>query len=98
MSSKLSQLDYRRHVIRYAQIVLGCLITALGFNLFLLPAHLLTGGLSGVAIIIYYLTGLPSSTTSRFSTSRTASSGGTTRSIRLSVRRFSRSSSTRRAS
>ena len=31
----------------------------LGFNLFLIPAHLLTGGISGVALIIYYLTDLP---------------------------------------
>ncbi|MDY6268109.1 MAG: YitT family protein [Selenomonadaceae bacterium] len=57
--TKVTNIDFRRHAIRYAQIVLGCLVIALGFNLFLIPAHLLTGGLSGVAIIIYYLTGLP---------------------------------------
>lgn len=45
--------------MRYAQIVLGALLTSLGYNLFLLPAHLLTGGISGIAIVIYYLTGLP---------------------------------------
>ena len=56
---KLERVDYHRLVLRYAQIVLGALISALGYNLFLLPAHLLTGGLSGIAIIIYYLTGLP---------------------------------------
>ena len=55
----LELVNYRRHFIRYAQIVFGCLLNALGFNLFLIPAYLLTGGLSGVAIIIYYLTGLP---------------------------------------
>lgn len=48
-----------RHIVRYAQIVLGALLTSLGYNLFLLPAHLLTGGISGIAIVIYYLTGLP---------------------------------------
>ena len=56
---RLERVNYRRHFIRYVQVVLGALVTALGYNLFLLPAHLLTGGLSGVAIIIYYLTGLP---------------------------------------
>lgn len=45
--------------MRYAQIVLGALLTSLGDNLFLIPAHLLTGGISGIAIVIYYLTGLP---------------------------------------
>lgn len=45
--------------MRYAQIILGALLTSLGYNLFLIPAHLLTGGISGVAIVIYYLTGLP---------------------------------------
>ena len=48
-----------RHALRYAQIILGTLLTALGYNLFLIPAHLLTGGISGIAIVIYYLTGLP---------------------------------------
>lgn len=48
-----------RHIVRYAQIVLGALLTSLGDNLFLIPAHLLTGGISGIAIVIYYLTGLP---------------------------------------
>ena len=45
--------------MRYAQIVLGAFLTSLGYNLFLIPAHLLTGGISGIAIVIYYLTGLP---------------------------------------
>ena len=48
-----------RHIVRYAQIVLGAFLTSLGYNLFLIPAHLLTGGISGIAIVIYYLTGLP---------------------------------------
>lgn len=44
---------------RYLQITLGALIVCLGFNLFIIPAHLLTGGISGIALIIYYLTDLP---------------------------------------
>ena len=45
--------------MRYLQITIGCLLVCLGFNLFLIPAHLLTGGISGAALIIYYLTDLP---------------------------------------
>ncbi|ERL25490.1 YitT family protein [Mitsuokella sp. oral taxon 131] len=51
--------DIKKHVFRYMQIVVGCALTCLGFNLFLIPSHLLMGGVSGVALIIYYLTGLP---------------------------------------
>lgn len=45
--------------LRLCLILLGCFITAMGFNLFLIPAHLLTGGISGISMIVYYLTGLP---------------------------------------
>ena len=55
----MSNLGIKKHAGRYIQIVLGCLIVCLGFNLFIIPAHVLTGGISGVALIIYYLTGLP---------------------------------------
>ena len=40
-------------------IFMGCLICSLGFNLFLIPAHLMAGGVSGVAIIVYYITDWP---------------------------------------
>lgn len=51
--------NLKKHTMRYLQITLGCFIICLGFNLFIIPAHLLTGGISGIALIIYYLTGLP---------------------------------------
>lgn len=44
---------------RYLIIFVGCIITAVGIDFFLLPAHVLSGGLSGIAIIFYYLFGLP---------------------------------------
>ena len=44
---------------RYLLVVIGCLIGACGFNLFLIPLHLLTGGLSGIAIIFHYLWNWP---------------------------------------
>ena len=46
-------------VMRYAGITLGCLIASSAINLFLVPAHLLTGGATGIAMIVYYLFGLP---------------------------------------
>ena len=48
-----------KNVWRFVQIILGCLVAALGFNLFLIPGHLLTGGISGVSLIVYYITALP---------------------------------------
>ncbi len=44
---------------RYLLGILGCYIGAVGINLFILPVHLLSGGLSGLAIIFYYLMGWP---------------------------------------
>lgn len=36
----------------------GCLVYAFGLNAFIIPHHLLAGGLTGVAVIGYYLTGV----------------------------------------
>ena len=44
---------------QYAGVSLGCLIASCSINLFLVPSHLLTGGATGIAIIFYYLAGLP---------------------------------------
>ncbi|GIM29933.1 membrane protein [Clostridium polyendosporum] len=38
-------------------IILGCFIASLGVNLFLIHAKLLSGGATGIALIIQYLTG-----------------------------------------
>ena len=45
--------------LRHLGIVLGCLIASCSINLFVVPSHLLTGGATGIAMIIYYLAGLP---------------------------------------
>ena len=39
-------------VMRYAGITLGCLIASCAINLFLIPAHLLTGGETVIAKIV----------------------------------------------
>ena len=49
----------RHRLLRYLGITLGCLIASCSINLFLVPSHLLTGGATGIAIIVYYLAQLP---------------------------------------
>lgn len=43
----------------YLWILFGCLIQALGMVYFLIPAHLISGGVSGIAQVINALSGLP---------------------------------------
>ena len=45
--------------MRYLGIAIGCFIASCSINTFLVPAHLLTGGATGIAIIVYYLAELP---------------------------------------
>ena len=47
----------------YIYIAFGCLAMAVGVSQFLLPNELSTGGFSGIAIIVYYLTNYPMGTT-----------------------------------
>lgn len=49
----------RSRLLRSLGIFIGCLISSCSINLFLLPNHLLSGGLAGIGIIVYFLTGLP---------------------------------------
>ena len=46
-------------VKQYIAVSIGCIFSACAINLFLVPHHLLSGGVSGLAIIFYYLFGLP---------------------------------------
>ena len=43
----------------YVLITIGCIVMAAGVSLFLLPNELSTGGLSGIATILYYLFKFP---------------------------------------
>lgn len=49
----------RSKIGRYVILALACLISASSINLFLVPHQLLSGGIGGIAIILYYLFGLP---------------------------------------
>lgn len=44
--------------LRYSVIILGMMISCIGINGFLRPAHLLSGGVPGASIAINYLTGI----------------------------------------
>lgn len=48
------------HILWVAQIALGCMIFALGMNLFLFSNNMTAGGISGVALIIHHVLGIGS--------------------------------------
>ncbi|BEU87142.1 YitT family protein [Selenomonas sp. TAMA-11512] len=52
-------LSIRGRMLRYLGILVSCLIASASINLFIVPAHLLSGGASGISMILYYLTGFP---------------------------------------
>lgn len=49
----------KRKIFQYVIVALGCVLSSAAINLFLVPHHLLSGGVSGLAIIFYYLFKLP---------------------------------------
>jgi len=49
----------KNRIWQYLSVALGCLICSAAINLFLVPHHLLSGGVSGLAIISYFLFGIP---------------------------------------
>lgn len=49
----------RNKIYQYLSVGIGCLLSAIAINSFLVPHHLLSGGVSGIAIILYYLSGWP---------------------------------------
>lgn len=54
-------IDHRsimKEIRDYVMIALGCAMYTVGMVLFMMPYKLATGGLSGIALIIYYITGL----------------------------------------
>ncbi|RUT33257.1 YitT family protein [Paenibacillus zeisoli] len=47
-----------RHVLDSMMIIIGSFITALAFNMFLLPNHIASGGVSGLSIVVNSLFGI----------------------------------------
>ncbi len=55
--------NFRIVIKEIIETIIGSLIMAIGVSLFLLPNQLSSGGLAGIATIIYYLMGIPMGTT-----------------------------------
>ena len=52
-------MQWKKQVWRYATVALGALISGVGINTFLIPHQLFSGGVSGVAMILYFLFSWP---------------------------------------
>ena len=56
---RLTAVIAKSNIFRYFGMVAGCTIAASSINLFVVPSHLLTGGVTGIAMIVYYLADFP---------------------------------------
>lgn len=57
-------LDYKEYINmpnikNFILILVGCLISSIGINAFIVHANLLSGGVSGIGLLIQYVTGFP---------------------------------------
>ncbi|MBQ9412749.1 MAG: YitT family protein [Oscillospiraceae bacterium] len=59
MRESVSKENVRRELLAAFKVVLGSFIYAVGFQFFMYPNDIVTGGLTGIAMIINYLTRLP---------------------------------------
>ena len=55
----LNKVNKNHYLIRLVYLIISCFIFAFSYNAFLVPNNIVTGGVSGLAIIIKHLTGLP---------------------------------------
>lgn len=55
----MNTTNIREYLVKYALVVLGSALFAAGFQFFLYPNSIIVGGVSGIAMIINFLTGLP---------------------------------------
>lgn len=53
------KLNFKRIILDYLAITFGCLLTSLGFIIFLIPNKIAPGGASGLATIFFHLFGFP---------------------------------------
>lgn len=58
----LKKLNERDRFKRYTFLIIGCFLLAFSFNVFFSPYNLVTGGVSGLAIVINNVFGIPTST------------------------------------
>ena len=55
----MKAINTKEYIVKYALVVLGSALFAAGFQFFLYPNSIIVGGVSGIAMIINYLIGLP---------------------------------------
>ncbi|NLN48566.1 MAG: YitT family protein, partial [Clostridiales bacterium] len=58
MFAKLRNNNYCKYFFMTVTILLGSLICGISYNTFIIPHKMLSGGLSGIALIINYITGV----------------------------------------
>lgn len=61
--SKISKKDVFLEVKNYALITICLFVIALGWTAFLIPNHMLGGGVNGIAVIVYWVSGLSTGVT-----------------------------------
>ncbi|SHI53703.1 Uncharacterized membrane-anchored protein YitT, contains DUF161 and DUF2179 domains [Anaerovibrio lipolyticus DSM 3074] len=59
MKNFMRKYHVKRNIIKYVLIVLGCFIASVGINACYVPAHLLTGGVTGISMIMLFSFGFP---------------------------------------
>lgn len=57
-STMLDQVTKKNRIQRIIVCILGCLIIAIAYNIFIVPNNLVTGGVGGLAIIVSKFTGI----------------------------------------
>lgn len=57
------KLLFKKYIIEFIQISIGCLVMAISTSFFLLPNQLSTGGFAGISTVAYYIFKVPLGTT-----------------------------------
>lgn len=57
----IDTLSKKYKIVKYFYLIIGCFLLAVSFNVFFLPNNLVTGGISGLSIVIEKAIGVPSS-------------------------------------
>lgn len=55
----IKTITNKQHIKNISFIILGCLLSSIGINMFIVHAKLYSGGISGLAILIQYITKFP---------------------------------------
>jgi uncharacterized membrane-anchored protein YitT (DUF2179 family) len=56
---RLQKKDLKRNLANLFLVILGSVVMAVGYSLFLIPHHFVPGGVSGIAMIVNYFTRMP---------------------------------------